>query len=511
MLPSHPSLDSSDGGALAPAQSPKRNDSLPPDERTPLLATRRLDEEDEEEDRPESVRKELGVLVGFMGPILGSSVLEYSLFSVTVFVVGHLGTTQLAAASLANLTSNVFCISIIQGFAGALDTLATQAYTGPNPKDASLYTIRTFIILLVIAIPQFIILWNSEPLLLLLRQDPAVSSAAASYLKVLSFGLPGIGGFECTRRWLQAQGLMFGPVFTLLICCPVNIFLNWLLVWGPESVRMGFIGAPVATTVTLNLLFIVSLVYCYFYAPRDAWGGWTWAVFRDLGPNFKLGLAGTAMLVSEWWSWEVIALAAAFLGPADLAANSIAVSSAALFFQIPMSLSITSSVRVGNLIGAQKPRMVKQSSRIAILFSASIGFTNSVALFFCRNVWGKLFTSDGEVISRVATVLPLVALFQLGDSVSGCGGGILRGAGRATLGAVINIISYYGFCLPIGLSLCFYGPKLGLEGLWIGLCCGLMSAAAFMTVFVWKMDWPLECRKSELLLSGNKSSSEEEA
>lgn len=50
---------------------------------------------------------------------------------------------------------------------------------------------------------------------------------------VLIFGLPGYAGFEISRRWLQAQGLMIIPTISLIIASPINVFLNWLLVWGP--------------------------------------------------------------------------------------------------------------------------------------------------------------------------------------------------------------------------------------------------------------------------------------
>ena len=55
-------------------------------------------------------------------------------------------------------------------------------------------------------VPQVIIFWNAEPLLLVLRQDPAVAKLASEYLKVLSAGLPAYAYFECIKRWLQAQG-----------------------------------------------------------------------------------------------------------------------------------------------------------------------------------------------------------------------------------------------------------------------------------------------------------------
>ena len=40
-------------------------------------------------------------------------------------------------------------------------------------------------------------------------------------------------------------------------------------------------------------------------------------------------------------------------------------------------------------------------------------------------------------------VMPLLAAFQLADSVCGVAGGILRGTGRQSAGAIINVTAYY--------------------------------------------------------------------
>lgn len=135
----------------------------------------------------------------------GTHGLEYSLLVVTVVSLGHLGTVELAAASIANMvslgeaasfassanlvrlqTANVVALSVIQGFCTALDTLCPQAYTS-RPKDTSLYALRTLVLLFIVLIPQTIIFWNSEWILLMLRQDPGVAKHAGLYLKVGRF------------------------------------------------------------------------------------------------------------------------------------------------------------------------------------------------------------------------------------------------------------------------------------------------------------------------------------
>ena len=152
------------------------------------------------------------------------------------------------------MTTNVCALSLIQGLCAALDTLCSQSYSSPNPKETSLHALRTAYLALLIMIPSIIVILNGETLLLALRQDPEVAALAGQYLKVLVFGIPGYAGFEITRRWLQCQGLMIVPTISLIIASPINIFLNWLLVWGPDRFRLGFIGAPVSTAISFNIM-----------------------------------------------------------------------------------------------------------------------------------------------------------------------------------------------------------------------------------------------------------------
>ena len=142
---------------------------------------------------------------------------------------------------------------------------------------------------------------------------------------------------------------MFAPTLALFVAAPLNVFLNWLFVWGPvDSIRLGFAGAPLSTAISMNVMFLVSLLYAVFRAPRNAWGGLSMAVFEDLGVNIRLGLAGYCLVGSEWLSWEAVGLASSFLGPTVLASQSVLLTSASLFYQIPYSLSVAAAVRTGS-------------------------------------------------------------------------------------------------------------------------------------------------------------------
>ena len=139
---------------------------------------------------------------------------------------------------------------------------------------------------------------------------------------------------------------MIVPTISLIIASPINMFLNWLLVWGPDRFRLGFIGAPISTAISFNVMFLFSAIYCVFFAPRTAWGGFTTEMFRNLKPNIILGAAGFASVASEWWAWEVIGIASAFLGTDNLGANSVLGTSASLLYQLPAGLTVAVAVRV---------------------------------------------------------------------------------------------------------------------------------------------------------------------
>lgn len=117
-------------------------------------------------------------------PIWVTYLMEFAITGITIVVTGHLGTTELNAASIGSLLINTTTIApIIFGLTAALDTLATQAYTSSNPKTTSLYVQRTAVLIGFSLIPCFILLSFSEDILLLLRQDPEVARLAGQYVK----------------------------------------------------------------------------------------------------------------------------------------------------------------------------------------------------------------------------------------------------------------------------------------------------------------------------------------
>jgi len=256
------------------------------------------------------------------------------------------------------------------------------------------------------------------------------------------------------------------------------------------------------------LISIASIVYGIYFVPSTAWHPFSRRSFTNLGVLVKLGLGGIGQTASEWWSWELVGLAASLLGPTVLAAQSILLVSGSTAFQAPFALSVASSVRIGNLLGERNASRAGVSAKVSMLLALVIAGISSVTFLVFRNKWGYLFNDDPDVISLVASILPLMALFQVFDGLNAVAGGILRARGKQFTGALLNMSGYYVFGIPTGIWLAF-SHGMGLHGLWYGLTIALVYGSA---VGVWmglRVDWDREVQKVQMRLEADKANEEE--
>lgn len=336
-----------------------------------------------------------------------------------------------------------------------------------------------------ICIPVGIIWLSAEAILTHIVPEQEVAVLAALYLKVVLIGLPGFACFESGKRYLQAQGLFTASLYVLLICAPLNAFLNWLFVW---HFRWGFIGAPIAVTVTDWLLPTLLFLYVRCIAGRACWPGFTTRALKNWGPMIKLALPGLLMVEAEVLAFEILTLVSSYFGTTYLAAQSVLSTISGITFQIPFSTSIAVSTRIANLIGATLADAARKSAQVAICAFLLIGLFNVTWLSSLRVYVPRLFTSDPAVIELVANVLPLCAAFQLFDAMATCCNGILRGLGRQEVGGYVQLFCYYAVALPVSMGTAF-GLGWGLYGLWSGVALALALVMAIEGVFLYRASW----------------------
>ncbi|KAF1993322.1 MATE efflux family protein [Amniculicola lignicola CBS 123094] len=430
-------------------------------------------------------QRESKVLLKSSGPMILTFLLQYSLPVASIFTVGHIGKTELGAVSLASMTASITGYAVYQGLATSLDTLCAQAYGSGRPHLVGLQLQRMLYFLWLITIPICLIWLFGTNLLSQIVPEKETARLAGLYLKVLIAGAPGYAAFEAGKRYVQAQGLFSVNMYILLICAPLNAFMNYYFVWVLE---WGFVGAPIAVVITENLLPLLLFLYVRFIDGYQCWGGFDRRALKNWTPMIKLALPGLVMVLAEFLAFEILVLSASWLGPTELATQSVLGSITGITFQIPFPMSVAASTRIANLIGATLATPAKTAAKVAMVFAVIVGIGNLLFLSLLRNVIPRAFTPDEEVIGMVAKLLPLCAAFQLFDALATNCNGILRGLGRQEIGGYVGLFAYYIVGLPISFGLGF-GAKWGLYGLWSGPALALGVVAAIEGVFIWKTSW----------------------
>lgn len=186
-----------------------------------------------------SWQREAQVISQYSAPLMLTFLLQYSLTVASIFTLGHLGKEELGAVSLASMTASITGYAVYQGLATSLDTLCAQAYGSGKKKLVGLQMQRMVCFLWVITIPIAATWIFADRILLKIVPEREVAIMAGRYLKVAVLGAPGYALFESEKRYVQAQGLFSASLYVLIVCAPLNAFMNWLFVWvsldGPEG------------------------------------------------------------------------------------------------------------------------------------------------------------------------------------------------------------------------------------------------------------------------------------
>ncbi|KAI0201901.1 mate efflux family protein [Astrocystis sublimbata] len=436
---------------------------------------------------------EIWILTKAAIPVILAYTLQNSLQTASVLIVGRLSPEALATAAFSYMFAMATAWLVALGGTTALDTLASSSFTGSKDRHDLGILLQRGIIVLTVLYAVIAVIWSSsEPLFRALGQEEFICVQSSRFLQLLIPGGLGYVWFEAMKKYLQAQEIYRPGTYVLLITSPLNILLNWLFV---HRFGIGLYGAPIATGISYWLSFLLLVAYAVFVRGHECWDRFDpKRAVSHLWPFTRLALLGIVHVGTEWWAFEIVALAAGRLGTIPLAAQSVIMTADQIINTIPFGLGVATSSRIGNLLGAQKPREAARAAHCAAVLSALVGSMVLAILMGSKDVFGKLFNDDERVVKLVGEVMPFVALFQIADGLNGSCGGVLRGMGKQWVGALVNLVSYYGGALPTGIYLAFHG--WGLGGLWFGNCVALYIVGALEWVIVGASRWEQEATKA---------------
>jgi MATE family multidrug resistance protein len=232
----------------------------------------------------------------------------------------------------------------------------------------------------------------------------------------------------------------------------------------------------------LSAVVQISLAQQYAAVQRTylPWDRRAWTEWYDF---IALGLPGTVMICSEWWAFEILMIFATILGTAEVAAQTIIQQMSSMSFMVPLGIGITSASFVGNAIGAGRISLAKQMGRTSIAYTACTNLFAGSVIFFFGHHFAEVFTSDPLILVVTERAIPFLSIFVMIDGIQSAASGVLRGAGKQYIGAVANVIAFYGVGLPMAYFLCFR-VGYGVNGLLMGIATGSLVQVTVLLVMI---------------------------
>ncbi|HSD15067.1 MAG TPA: MATE family efflux transporter [Flavobacterium sp.] len=406
-------------------------------------------------------------------------------------MVGKLGPTELAAASLAN--SFVFiAMSIGIGFSTAITPLVAEADGEKNVDKERTIFHHGLVLCTILGIALFSIIYFSKPLIVYMGQPAAVVEMAKPFLDVVAFSLIPLIMFQGYKQFADGKSETKVAMWANLLCNIVHVFLNIVLIYGLWFFpKMGMLGAAYGTVISR----FVMLIFIHFslkhkerfqtYFEKFSFDEFRKDIVRKI---VNLGFPSAMQMFFEVALFTGAVWLSGVVGTTSQAANQIALSLATFTFMFVSGFGVAGMVRVGNFKGSQDFVGLRIVARSILLLALIVQVFFALVFVVFHQYLPEMFMNahdlahlkdNSEVISIASQLIIIAAIFQISDGIQVVVLGALRGLQDVKIPMYMTFVSYWLIGFPISIYLGLY-TDLKAVGIWIGLLAGLTAAAIFL-------------------------------
>ncbi|MBT3487948.1 MAG: MATE family efflux transporter [Desulfobacula sp.] len=416
----------------------------------------------------------LPIVVGQLGQMLMSVVDN--------IMVGKVGTQALAASSLANA---IFMLIMVVGFGVtmAVTPLTAIAYGRGRDEECGIVLRQGILLNLFFGILLCGITLVLSECIQFLNQPLEIVDSASLYMKVLGLSMLPLMLFQSFRQFAEGVSFLKPAMIITLLANLVNILANWIFIYGNLGVApLGLTGAGIATISSRTFMAITLMIIIRKSSKMkrfDPTFNYRKIDFPMMRRLLAIGIPAGFQYFFEVSAFAASSIMVGWMGTVALAAHQVALNLASISFMVAMGISSAATIRVSTAVGKRDIHGTRLAGFTAAALCA--GFMASAGLVFIgfRFFLPTLYISEKEVIDISASLLVIVAFFQISDGTQAVGLGILRGITDMKIPTLITLAAYWLMGLPSGYYMAFK-LDMGIYGIWYGLLVSLSISGIFM-------------------------------
>lgn len=399
-------------------------------------------------------------MLSFFFPILLGTFFQQMYNTADALIVGRiLGEAALAAVGGSAGIITMTVVGFFMGLTSGASIIAAQMLGAKDRESVndSIHTIYAFSLFSGVLLTAVGIVLTRK-MLIWLNTPESIMEASAEYLWVYFAGLVFVLIYNTGASILRSLGDAKHPFWYLIVCCFINIVLDYvLIVYG----HMGIAGAALATVIAQAIsAVLVTVRLCRYeevcdFRLRKIRIHWE-MMKRELVLGFPGGIQSAMYCISG------IITTAALNGFGETAVASWTAYSKfdAIFWMISGAMGVTITTFVGQNFGAGRADRIHKGVRLMNWAYVFVAVFMSVLIVTLREPLFRVFVASDEAVEIGCRMLILITPFYILNIFIENYSGALRGVGDTIAPMMISIfgvcifrIIYLGIFMPMFHSL----------------------------------------------------------
>lgn len=368
-----------------------------------------------------SVRSRDRDIVKLAIPALGALAAEPTYLLVDTAVIGHLGTTQLAALGLAA----TFLASMFWLFNFLANGTTTQIANAHGADEAdAVGVIAAQAIWLALAIGTVLTVLGvalAAPIADLLQAEPDVAVHVTTYIRISSLGAPFVLLVLAGQGWARGVQRMYVPLMILVGSNTVNLALEIVFIYG--------FGWGIAGSAWGTVIAQVGAAIAFMLAMRHVLAGHMRVIAERMRPLVVVGgnlFIRTGLMLL---CFNGINALLARQGAVPLAANQVLFQLMVFLALVMDSVAISGQTLIGRELGAAAKKSAQAYALRVTALSFYAGIVLSLLLAAGHGLIPQAFAGDAAVLDQIGEVWWLFVVYILFSSLVYGWDGVLLGGG----------------------------------------------------------------------------------
>lgn len=416
-------------------------------------------------------------------PILVQNVITNFVSLIDNIMVGMVGTEQMSGVAIVNQLLFVFNICIFGGISGP--GIFTAQYYGKGDHKGVRDTFRTKLIIVAAVTVVGALLFTFFPgqlISLFLHEGEAgidignVLEYGKSYIAIMIFQLLPFALMQSYAGTLRETGETVVPMISGITAVIVNVFLNWVLIFGNLGApRLGIKGAAIATVIARFVECFIVLFWTHLKKDKNRFIVGAYRSFKipvqlakdivkkgfPLMINEMLWAIGTSMLVQCY----------SLRGAEVISAHSISSTVSNLFNCAFFAFGTTISIIVGQLLGAGELEKAKEDDAKIMALVVAICVVIGSIMASLSNVFPLLYSETLPEVRALAARLLLVSAVTM--PIHGFAHATyftLRSGGNTVITFIFDSVFVWVVSIPVAYLLAT-ATNLGIVALFLTIQC----------------------------------------